>query len=279
MAQTTNQNADSNDARSAIILAAIVIAVAVFCVKYGLQTLVWANARHWTSSNAWLMDVPQPLPAPTASAAPPPPAASGSKTAGAKSNPKAGPQPLRAFDHQFLPPWPGNVKSAAHDGFTEFRFDSGQVIVFLDPETQLDTLGQMKTKNELEFQQLQGMLGDQFPDTNYALYNIIYSVSPAQTSPFMQTQDAMRKNVLLLWKLSFGFDLPGGIHSFEFGPNHGFQFGDPSGGHPVAIRSFDNFDKQFRLIFTAASGSSGSITQNDIDSVLQSFQPVPLLER
>ena len=90
------------------------------------------------------------------------------------------------------------------------------------------------------------MLGDQFPDTNYALYKLIYGVSPAQTSPFMQAQDAMRKNVLLLWKLSFGFDLPGGIHSFEFGPNHGFEFGDPSGGHPVAVRSFDDFDKQFR---------------------------------
>ena len=92
-------------------------------------------------------------------------------------------------------------------------------------------------------------------------------------------RDAIRENQLLLWKMSFGLDAPPPLHSIEFGSNRGFQFGDPSSGRPVALRIFDGRDVQFRFIFLAAAGSSTQIAQGDVDSAVQSLQPVPIVER
>jgi hypothetical protein len=161
----------------------------------------------------------------------------------------------------------------------QFQFDSGQVIVFFDPESQLDIIRQMKSGETTQYQQFQNVFGDQAPDSNYALYRTVYSASPAQISPLMHSQDAFRTNVLLLWKLSFGFDAQPGIRLFELGKNRGFEFGDATNGRPVALRVFDDRDAQFRLIFTAAGGASGKFTQDDINLAVQSLRAIPILER
>ena len=73
--------------------------------------------------------------------------------------------------------------------------------------------------------------------------------SPAQLSPLMDAREALRMNALLLWKLSFGFDLPadGQFYSFDRGKVRGFQFGDPAKQRPVALRVFDDRDRQYRF--------------------------------
>jgi len=263
---------EESAAQSAIILAGVVIVVAVLAVLFGLQTLVWINAKHWASIDPWLNDTPQPLPA-SANALPPPPAPLD------KKGKPIGPPQLRAYDYEFSPPWPGNSKTVPTDTFVQFRFDSGQVIAFLDPGAQIDVVRQMKTGETTQYNQFSNVFGDQLPNSNYDLYNIVYSASPAKISPSMHSQDAFRDNVLLLWKLSFGFDMQPGIHSVEGGKNRGFEFGDPASGKPVALRLFDEADKQARFIFTVAAGSSGSITQGDIDKVVQSFKLIPVMER
>jgi hypothetical protein len=265
---------EKSGAQSAILLAAAVLVVAAFSILFGLQTLVWFNAKRWTSQNAWLADTPQPLP-PSTAAAPPDAAA---PATGKNAKPAKPPQ-LKAYDYEFTAPWPGNVKTTPAANYVQFQFDSGQVIVFFDPESQLDIVRQMKSGATQQFQQFQNVFGDQAPNTNYELYRTVYSASPAQISPFMHSQDAFRINVLLLWKLSFGFDAQPGIHSFELGKNRGFEFGDAASGLPVALRVFDDRDGQFRLIFTAAGGAPGKFTQDDIDLAVQSLQSIPILER
>lgn len=262
---------EKSGAQSAILLAAGVLVVAVFGILFGLQTLVWFNAKRWTSQDPWLADTPQPLattPAPPDVA--PPPGKNG-------KTPK--PPQLKAYDYEFTAPWPGNVKTVPSSAYVQFQFDSGQVIVFFDPESQLDTVRQMKSGETTQYQQFQNIFGEQAPNTNYELYKTVYSASPAQVSPFMHSQDAFRTNVLLLWKLSFGFDAQPGIHSFELGKNRGFEFGDATNGRPVALRVFDERDGQFRLIFTAAGGATGKFTQDDINLAAQSLRSIPILER
>jgi hypothetical protein len=271
--QAIANDPEKSNAQSAILLAAVVLIVAVLSVMFGLQTLVWFNAKQWTSQDPWLADTPQPLP--PATSAPPAvtPPASGKNAKSAK------PAQLKAYDYEFTAPWPGNVKTTPASGFVEFQFDSGQVIVFFDPQSQLDIIRQMKSGETTQYQQFQNVFGDQAPDTNYALYQTVYSASPAQISPFMHSQEAFRINVLLLWKLSFGFDAQPGIHSFERGKNRGFEFGDATNGRPVALRVFNDRDEQFRFIFTAASGATGKFSQDDIDLAVQSLQSIPILER
>jgi hypothetical protein len=267
----TSENTEKAGARSAIILAAVVLIVATASVEFGLQTLVWIEAKNWASANPWLLDVPLALPAQTSQ-----PVASPLKARDTKQ-PK--PVLLKAYDYQFTAPWPGHVKMTGALIYTEFRFDSGQVIVFFDPQAQLDTVREMKAKNPVGYQQLLSVFGDQAANSNYALYKAVYGASPSIASPFMPRQDALRINGALLYKLSFGFDAQSGIHSFDFGKNRGFQFGDPANGRPVAVRVFDDRDNQFRFIIVSADGTNAKITQDDVDLAIQSLEAIPILER
>ena len=252
---------EKNGVLSAIILAVLVVLVSAFCVAYGLQTLVWVEARQWASVNPWLSDVPQPLPSST-----------GSATLSAKST------QVRAYDYEFISPW-GAGKVTPYLAHVEFRFNGGQVAILFDPETSLDTMRNFKSTNPLEYQKFSNVFLDHPIEFNHQLYQMVYGVSPAQLSPFMTSRDAMRMNVLLLWKLSFGFDTIPGIYSLEFGRNHGVQFGEPGKGRPVAIRVFDDRDRQFRLIFLVAAGSNASLTQDEINTAVSSLKPVPIIDR
>jgi hypothetical protein len=258
---------EKESARSAIILLLVVLVVAGFCVRYGLQTLAWAESRYWARSNAWLNDAPQPLPAP------------GPVPDFSKMKEKDKPVLVKTSEWEFRVPWKGEPKQRELTNALEFRFETGQAVVFFDPQTQLDTLGQFKKLSPLEYEKLSNVFQGNPPATNYELYKDVYSASPAEMSPFMPLADAMRQNVLLLWKLAFGFDAQPGIHSFEWPNKRGFEFGDPAKGGPVALRVFDDRDHQFRFLFVETAGSNGKISQDDIDFVVQTLEPVPLEER
>ena len=266
-----SEDREKSGALSAIIVMAIVVVAGAYSLAYGLQTLAWFETRRWANIDPWLNDVPRPLPGAVASAANAP------QPSGKAAQPKAG--RLQAYDYEFTVPWTGSSRATALQIGTEFRFDSGQVVVFFDPDTQVDTLRQMRSSPPAEYRKFQTIFGEQSTESNYALYQAVYGASPAQISPFIPGRDAQRMNVLLLWKLAFGFDLPPGIYSFDFGRNRGFQFGSPANARPVAVRVFDDQDRQFRFIFTVAAGSTAQITQDDINTAVQSLQLVPILER
>jgi hypothetical protein len=252
-----SDEANKNSAKSAVILAITVVVVAAYCVAFGLPTLVWLESKHMVSEDPWLLDVPKPLPQPSLSPV-------------AQSNGAE----LRAYNYEFVAPWSAKSKLTPSLVDVEFRFDSGQVIVFFDPQTEVDTLSKLRaTRLYLD------IFGFQTIDSNYALYQAIYRASPARLSPFMRTNAALQMNQLISWKLSFGLDAEGGMSSFDLGTVRGFEFGDPATGRPVSIRFFDDRNHQFRFSFLVAGNSSAKITQDDIDVVVQSFQPVPLLER
>ncbi|MGH9713325.1 MAG: hypothetical protein ACRD5M_08505 [Candidatus Acidiferrales bacterium] len=252
-----NDEAEKSGSSYAIILAIVVILVAAYSVMYGLQTLAWVEASQWATVNPWLRDTPQPLPA---------------------SKPEAKGTRVKAYDYEFMSSW-GAAKITPYPVHVEFRFGGGQLVLFIDPETALDTMRDLKSSNPSEYQKFTNVFIDHPIDTNYQLYQTVYGSSPAQLSPLMSSRDAMRMNVLLLWKLSFAFDTSPGVYSFEFGKTRGFQFGDPGKGRPVAVRIFDDHDRLFRLIFLTAPGSNASLTQGEINTAVASFQPVPIIDR
>jgi hypothetical protein len=253
-----SDDTEKSSASSAIVLAILVIGVAIYSAAYGLQTLTWYEAHHWAAENRWLDDVPQPLP--------PAPAAPAKGTE------------IKVFNNQFMAPWTGKFTQTPSITAAFIRFESGQGIVFYDPETLIDTLRQMKSANPLEYQKFANVFIDHPIDSNFGLYDAVYGGAPSEVSPIMPGRDAIRMNQLLLWKLGFGIDLQGGLHSFQWGANRGFQFGDPAKG-PAALRVFDQLNQQFRFIFTVAPGSNAHITQDDIAGIVASFKPVPILER
>ncbi len=265
-----SRNTENTGTLSAMILMVIAVLIGVYSMAYGMQTLVWIEARQWASLNPWLNEIPMPLPDRVATSTLPP------QPPGKVTQPKS--TQLRAYDYEFSVPWTGQSRATPLRIGTEFRFTSGQVVVFFDPDTQLDTLRALKSSAPAEYSKFQSVFREQSIESNYALYQAIYGASPAQASPFLSWDAAQRINVLLLWKLSFGFDRPG-IYSFDFGSNRGFQFGNPGNARPVAVRVFDDQDRQFRFFFTVAAGSSAQITQGAINTAVQSLQTIPIMER
>ena len=261
------EDQDKSSARPAIILLILVFVVAGFMVKYGLQTLTWVEGKLWASDSPWLANVPQALSPPLAPLPPLPGAAK--------------PALVKAYNYEFNSPWPGNPTVKPSLTYTEFHYDAGPVIVFFDPDSLVDTMRALKTSNPAEYQRFADVFADKPLNTNFEMYQAVYAAASAQQSPVMDARDAMRINVLLLWKLSFGLDLPcdGQFYSFAWSTAKGFQFGDPEKNVPVAVRAFDDRDHQFRFIFTTAGGASGKISQNDINTVLQSLQVVPFIDR
>lgn len=249
---------EKSNARNTIILTAVAIAVAIYCVLFGLQTLIWLEARHWAGANAWIKDAPQPV---------------------ASSSVADGSTQLEAYNFEFKVPWSAKPKTTQEPGQMEFRFDSGQAIIFHDPDAQADMARSLNSENPSEYQRFESAFGGQAFDTNFSIYQTVYGASPAAISPFGSLTDAMRLNQLLLWKIAFGADASPGLHSLQFGSNRGWEFGDPSSGRPVALRIFDGRDHQFRIVFVNAAGSNSKITQDDINLVAQSLQPVPITER
>ncbi|MGH9683106.1 MAG: hypothetical protein ACRD4S_05795 [Candidatus Acidiferrales bacterium] len=247
---------EKNSARPAIILVIVMIVIAAFAILRGLQTVAWLEARMWARANPWIREVPQPL-------------TSLRITVGKATQ-------IKVFNYEFASPW-GEANVSPGDNYAQLRFKPGQVIVFYDPEAQLDTITTLRTSTSPQYQNFARVAGD--IGTNYALYQAVYAASPAQVSPFLTANDSLRMHLLLLLKLAFGFDEKPPLYSFTQGSERGFQFGDPASGRPVALRVFDGRDHQFRFIFVVESGSSAKITQSDIDGIVQSLQPVPLNER
>jgi hypothetical protein len=285
LARMNEEEDDEGGARNAIMLAVIVILVGAYCVMFGLQTLVWFEAKQSATANSWVGIVPRPLPSTSGN----PSMAMQSMVAVAPKgvHGKAGVNPAaeqaKFFNYEFKVPWAGQPKPVPSLEGVQLQYESGQVIFFYDPESQIDTAHALRTPTTPDAQRLANILAAHPIESNYALYQAVYGASPEQLSPTMKEQEALRDNLLLLWKLSFGPDLSLSatpeFYSFDWGKVRGFQFGDPSKEHPVAVRAFDDRDHQFRFIFTLATGSGGKITQEDINTAMQSLQPVPIIER
>ncbi|HTZ73461.1 MAG TPA: hypothetical protein VMB47_06050 [Candidatus Aquilonibacter sp.] len=278
MAEEPEKNVEDSKEKgplSAIILTVLIIIVAIYSTSYGLQTLQWISAHRWASQNPWLYDVPQPVLAATApnaalspeNTAPDPRPKEKKESAGEKTT------DLTEYGYQMTVPWGGTMKESPSAGGAQFKFDSGQVVVFGDPDAQLDTLHILRDTQGPEYAAYQPLFANGSIATNYDLYDAVYSASPSQVSPFSNYAKAQRDRILLLLKLSFGFDLAKPIYSFDLGANKGFQFGDPTQG-PVALRVFDNHEKQFRFIFTVFTGSGAQITQADLNQAIQSLRSV-----
>jgi hypothetical protein len=252
---------------------------------FGLQTLVWIQAKQSATANSWVGIVPQPLPVTSGnpSMAMQSMIAVAPKGAHGKASVNSATDQAKLFNYEFKVPWAGQPKRVPSLEGVQLHYDSGQVVFFYDPESQIDTAHALRTPTTPDAQRLANILAAHPIESNYALYQAVYDASPEQLSPTMKEQEALRDNLLLLWKLSFGPDLSFGatpeFYSFDWGKVRGFQFGDPSKEHPVAVRAFDDSDHQFRFIFTVATGSGGKITQEDINAATQSLRPVPIIER
>jgi hypothetical protein len=240
-------------ARATVILALVALAVGCYVLLFGLQTLIYFEARHWAASAPFLRDVPQPLPSTVAS--------------------PIQEKGLSFYGFQFGAPWKGIDKQNSQNDRSEIDFKSGAVLLFFNPEGEKDIVDSVRTGNPQTYQQYQTIFGADFFPNNYSLYSAVYSASPAGLSPFMSRDKAVRISTLLQWKLGYGAYGTKTMYMLQAGDNRGLQFGDPAADHVVVVRLFDPHEQQMRLLFTSKSAQSGVISQADINCIIDSIQP------
>jgi hypothetical protein len=243
---------------SAIILVIVLIGVAAYILFYGLQTLIYFDAKNWGAHEPALYVTAQPLPIAAASAAP------GQTTH------------LEFFNYQCEAPWKGPAKITQDPDFIEDKFPSGQTIRIELPEDQADVLKSFKGESPEQQQRIATVFGDHPFDSNFDLFAAIYNASPAQASPFIPRFDAERLNTLLIWKLSLDTELPGGTFQFEFDRIRGLQFGNPERSQSIAIRAFNEHDRQFKMLIMCTAASAAKLTQDNINQIIATLKPIPL---
>ncbi|MFZ0635945.1 MAG: hypothetical protein WA755_04380 [Candidatus Acidiferrales bacterium] len=249
-------DANEREGHSAIILVVLLIAVGVYGLLYGLQTLVDFEAHQWSGRDPGLSITPQTLAMNTA--------------------PATQTTHLEFFNYQCEAPWKGPAKSVSDADYTDSTFSSGATVRVYPPEAQADVLQTFKGEDLAQQQHIAAVFGPQPFVSNYDFYDAVYSASPAQASPFMPRVESERVDTLLLWKMAFDTELPGGVFRFESDRIRGLQFGDPARTQSVILRAFNERDRQFKIQVTMAANSAAKLTQNDINQIITTLKPVPL---
>ncbi|MFZ0640068.1 MAG: hypothetical protein WAN33_11590 [Candidatus Acidiferrales bacterium] len=240
-------------ARATVILALVALAIGVYALSYGLQTMFYFQARYWASQAPFLREVPQQLPSTAAS------------PAQGKS--------FSFYEMSFAAPWKGTAVQTNGDAHSEVDFDAGPIIIFFNPQGEKDILSSVRDGDPDTYHGYQAVFGANLFPTNYDLYMAVYSASPASLSPFMSREEVVRVGTLLEWKLAFAASGASAVYTVQTPGLRGFQFGDASRDPMVVVRLFDTHNAQFRLLFTSKSGP-GTFPQSDINCVLDSLQPV-----
>jgi hypothetical protein len=245
----------SESARTTLILAFCTLLVGCYAIFFGLQTVAALQTRRWAQTSPFLRATPQPLPSSAASAA-------------QEKN-------LFFYGLSFEAPWKGIAKTTKGDAHSEVDFRSGETIIFFNPDDEQDIVGSIKSGDPTVYNHYERIFGTGFYPSNYALYTAVYGAAPAEISPFMARSKVARIETLLLWKLRFGTDGANTIFTVQTSHMRGFQFGDPSLNRIVIARLFDENDRQVKIVFASKSGQPGTISQADINCVLDSVEPSP----
>lgn len=244
---------EEKSAWRAIVLAVFAVLVGVYAVLYGLQTLTVLSARSWQSAYPELAQVPQPLPDTSVSSG------------------QAG--KVASYGYKFEAPWTDLDNVGGGPGYASFNFRSGQRIIFFDPSAQTDTVRTMNAADPERFRRSSIAFGGGTFDSNYGLYQSVFSASPGQLSAFMPLAESVRIRALLLWKESLATNVETGFYALEIRGLRGFQRGDVARARYVILRVFDAQDHQFEFIFAARPDATAKLMQADMNRVLATLKP------
>lgn len=232
----------------------VTLAIGLCALTYGLQTLLYFEARQWASDAPFLWQTPQPMPSVAASPA-------------QQKN-------ILFYGMVFDAPWKGIAAQKEGDVHSDVRFDTGPVVIFFNPEGEKDILSTMQNGDLNSYHRYQDIFGVNLVSSNYDLYLAVYGASPVSVSPFMSRDQVLRMGTLLEWKLAFGVYEASAIYTVQTGTMRGLQFGDPSRDAMIVERLFDSRNGQYRLLFASKAGR-GTFSQADINCVIDSLQPRP----
>jgi hypothetical protein len=223
---------------------------------FGVQTIMWRKVRQSAKSDPVLWVIPQALHDSTLA-----------KQPGLK---------LSAYGYEFEVPWGDIDKDKTMSGvsLSVYYFRSGSFLMFLNPEMVPNAKEIFLSDDEKRRLAMQ-VWGEKTFESNFTLTRAMLETSPAQMSVLAPRAKVLGLGILLMLKPSTAMGGETGIFAFETSTIRGFQMGDPDKRPKViSVRAFDMGDHQLALAFGMQKGSTGQITQAEVNRVLQTVRLV-----
>ncbi len=181
------------------------------------------------------------------------------------------------FGYEFEVPWDDidEQKSKTAGTIRLTYFGSGNAFWFssFPPKDFVNTV--LKTA-QLDPQGFRQLYGDDAFASDYAFYQKMLQITPAEITPFVSRRRAIAGQTLLLFKALSMPKASSGIFSIQAPGFEGFQFENPA-SRPLRI-SDELFSKDggIELIFfQKAGGNAPTISQSEINRVIRSIHKVP----
>jgi hypothetical protein len=230
------------------------LAIIAFTSFFGVQSFTWWKVRQLEKSDPVVSVTPQVL----RDTAP-------SNQPGLK---------LSAYGYEFEVPWRDieNDKTRSGDFVTLYYFQSGQFLMFSNPDKAANVRGILLADDEKRKAAMQ-VWGEKAIESNFAWMKAALETSPAEMSVFAPRLKMVHLVNLLVLKSIFAMGGETGVFAVDTSTVRGFQMGDPDKRPKVIfVRAFDMDDHQLELTFGVQKGSTGQITQADINRVLQTVR-------
>jgi hypothetical protein len=185
---------------------------------------------------------------------------------------------LSYFGYQYEVPWTDIVKVNRSGAIVIVAFKTGDALVFFDPASAPDgakimRVGAANPRNVLS------VFGPEAMQSNYALASTILNLTPKRISLWISPREATGTAILLGLKRIYTSNAETGLFSLKTSRYRGYQRGDPQRARIVDLSVFDDQDHEFHFIVGTAPGKPLTITQPDINRILDTLRPVPISER
>jgi len=185
---------------------------------------------------------------------------------------------LSYFGYQYEVPWTDIVKVNQSGTMVAVAFKSGEALVFFDPASAPDgakiiSVGAADPRNVLS------VFGPEAMQSNYALASTILNLTPKRISLWISPREAAGTAILLGLKRIYTANAETGLFSVKTSGYRGYQRGDPQRARNVDLSVFDDQDHEFHFQVGTAPGKPLTITQPDINRILDTLRPVPISER
>jgi hypothetical protein len=185
---------------------------------------------------------------------------------------------LTKFGYQFDVPWKMNEPKQGNT-IAIFASESGQeAIMFWDPARKQGFVKMMKDSSGTAAKEMTSVYGAQTVQSDYDFDRALVNTTPSELSYVLPGRKVVRAAVLLMLKPIEMIDAETGFYSFETEHLRGFQNGDPAKAKNVIVKAFDAEDHQFEFVFGNRTYPKGSLTQGDINMVLQTLRPVSVAQ-
>jgi hypothetical protein len=182
---------------------------------------------------------------------------------------------VTSFGYEFELPWPAEVNVSEDIRAVALSQSEEKAVAFMNPTKfrgPLNDLRQRAKEGGEDLRILEYLFGAQ---SDYYLERSTLYATPDQLSFIFPGR---KKALAALW-LSFKQirekEAETGLYSFKTGQLRGFQFGDPRRAKSIVVEAFDDQDRKLEFVFSNKFPTNLTITQAEINRVLQTFHPAP----